>query len=311
MGKFFIVLALIATGAVLVAGGSALLSTKMIINSAKKDALGSVLKTKALALGEQINFLGGFIDQQVQNPDVIAAISSNNPELMAQAADKVRAAIPGAHTLYFMSLADRNKANVNSQISFADLTMLKTAFEKQQPAAIQGDDNHRYLAIARTVSQNNAIIGVVLAGMDYGFIQRAMSGIDSGYAELRQDKLVLASAGKKSDDPGLEYNEPVTVPNTIWQLYYQAPASASVGETSIMTGIVLVPALCVLLGFAIGYRLLSVTLSEDMSWIIRGFKDAMTGKTVANYPVKLNETKVVISTLGQFKRVVNDKSFEI
>lgn len=311
MGKYFIVLALIATGAVLVSGSSTMLSSKMIINNAKKDALDSILKTEALALAEQINLLSSFIDQQVRNPEVITAINQNNPELMAQAADKVRASLPGVHTLYFLSVADKEKAGVNSQISFADLAMLKNAFEKQQPAAIQGDETNRYLAIARPVSFNNTVIGVVLAGLSYDFVERSLSGINTGYVELRQDKLVLASAGKKSEDSGLDENEPVNVPNTIWQLYYESPASANLGETSLMTGIVLIPALCVVLGVVIVHRLLSKTLSEDMSWITRGLKDAMSGKSVPHYPVKLNETKVVISTLGQFNRIVNDKSFEI
>jgi phosphomannomutase/phosphoglucomutase len=311
MGKYFIVLALIAACAVFVAGSSAMLSSKMIINEAKKDALESILKTEALALTGQIDLLGSLIDQQVNNPEIIAAISQNNPELIAQVADKVRASLPGAHTLYFLSIADINKANVNSQISFADLTMLKNAFEKQQPVAIQGDETNRYLAITRTVSQNNTVIGVVLAGMNFEFIERTMAGINNPYVELRQDKLVLASAGKKSADGSLEDNQPVSVPNTLWQLYYQTPASASLGENSLMTGIVLIPVLCVILGVVIVHRLLSKTLSEDMSWITRGLKDAMSGKTVPHYPAKLNETKVVISTLGQFNRIVNDKSFEI
>jgi C4-dicarboxylate-specific signal transduction histidine kinase len=147
--------------------------------------------------------------------------------------------------------------------------------------------------------------------MNYDFIQRAMAGINTTYVELRQDKLVLATTGSKSNKTELEEDAPINVPNTLWQLYYQSPTSASIGETSVLTGIVIVPALLVVLAFVVVYRLLSKTLREDMSWVTRGLKDAMTGKAVPNYPAKLNETKVVISTLSQFNRVVNDKSFEI
>jgi hypothetical protein len=48
-----------------------------------------------------------------------------------------------------------------------------------------------------------------------------------------------------------------------------------------------------------------------MSWLMKAFKDIVTEKPLGDYPVKLGEAKNLISSLAQFKRVVNDKSFDI
>ena len=48
----------------------------------------------------------------------------------------------------------------------------------------------RHLAIARKIMQNNAAVGVVLAGVNFDFISRILSAtpLEKGYIELRQDK---------------------------------------------------------------------------------------------------------------------------
>lgn len=160
--------------------------------------------------------------------------------------------------------------------------------------------------------QNDTPIGVVLVGLNYDFINRilAATALEKGYIELRQGKLVLASVGKKTTEEELE-DDAIPVPNTDWQLYYENNTGTSIGEYSLMISILLIPALVVALGFVMGYRKLSDLLAEDMSWVTKAFKDILTEKPLSDYPVKIAEIKNVISTLAQFKRVLNDKSFEI
>ena len=130
--------------------------------------------------------------------------------------------------------------------------------------------------------------------------------MEKGYIELRQDKLVLATSGEKHGEEEID-NNPISVPNTDWKLYYDNSSTAF----SLMVGVVLIPALVVALGFVTGYRKLSNLLSEDMAWLTKALKDIVTEKPLGDYPVKLGETRSLIATLAQFKRVVNDKWFEI
>jgi phosphomannomutase/phosphoglucomutase len=148
--------------------------------------------------------------------------------------------------------------------------------------------------------------------VNFDFIGRILSAtpLEKGYIELRQGKLVLASTGEKLDQEEID-NDPVKVPNTEWELYYDNSSPTGVIEFSLMLAVVLIPALVVALGFVMGYRKLSDLLAQDMSWLTKAFKDILTEKPLGDYPVKLGETRNLISTLAQFKRVVNDKWFEM
>jgi len=233
---------------------------------------------------------------------------------LALAVKKLENHFPGIISIKFLLPEDkeRNKDS-NAALSFADSEMATKTLEKNQPTAIQGEINlDRHLAIARRIMHNNIAIGVVLAGVNYDFIDRILSAtpLEKGYIELRQGKLVLATTGERNVQEEID-NTPIHVPNTDWELFYDNNSVTSLIEFSLLVGIVLIPALLVVLGFAIAYRKLSTQLYEDVAWVTKAFKDILTEKPLGEYPVQLTEIKHVISTLAQFKRVVNDKWFEI
>jgi len=314
MVRLFSLLAAISVIMVLIAGSGAVLVSKTIVAQSKVDAVSSTAKGVALALSEQVNLLNSMLDKMAQDPEVINAVAQNNPDLLALAVKKLENHFPGIISIKFLLPEDkeRNKDS-NAALSFADSEMATKTLEKNQPTAIQGEINlDRHLAIARRIMHNNIAIGVVLAGVNYDFIDRILSAtpLEKGYIELRQGKLVLATTGERNVQEEID-NTPIHVPNTDWELFYDNNSVTSLIEFSLLVGIVLIPALLVVLGFAIAYRKLSTQLYEDVAWVTKAFKDILTEKPLGEYPVQLTEIKHVISTLAQFKRVVNDKWFEI
>jgi phosphomannomutase/phosphoglucomutase len=299
---------------VVIAGSGAFLVSKMFIAQSKVDAVAAVAKGVSSTLSEQVNLLNSILDKMVRDPEVISAAAQNNPGLLANALTKLESHFPGILSIKF--LLPENKYPIdkpNVAMGYADLEMARKTFINDQLTAIQGDvGSGRHLAIARRIMQNDTAIGVVLVGLSYDFINRTLSAttLEKGYIELRQGTLVLASAGKKHDQKEID-NGPINVPNTDWQLYYENSAAASLGEISLMVGIVLVPTLAVALGFVTGYRKLSDILSQDLAWVMKALKDILTEKPLGDYPIKLSEISIVVSTLAQFKRAVNEKRLEI
>jgi phosphomannomutase / phosphoglucomutase len=314
MERLVATLALICVLMVIFAGSGAFILSNIFISQSKVDAVSATTKGVSITLSEQVNLLDSILDKMAQDPEIINAVAQNNPELLANAEKKLSEHFPGILSIKFILPEARDPSKLTTTgMSFADLDIVRKTFEKNQPTAVQGDMGaDRHLAIARKIMQNNAVVGVVLAGVSFDFISRILSAtpLEKGYIELRQDKLVLASTGEKVAQEDLD-NDPVKVPNTEWELYYDNSGTSGVVEFSLMFAVVLIPALVVALGFVMGYRKLSDLLAEDMSWLTKAFKDILTEKPLGDYPVKLGETRSLISTLAQFKRVVNDKWFEM
>lgn len=315
MQRLVSILAVICVLMVVIAGSGAFLLSKIFIAQSKVDAVVAVTKGVSLTLSEQVNLFNSLLDKMAQDPDVINAAAQNNPELLASAATKLENHFPGILSIKFL-LPESNDPSKKTDVTmgYADLEMARKTFTKDQLSTIQGNaDSDRHLAIARRIMQNGIPKGVVLAGLNYDFVNKTLAAttLEKGYIELRQGELVLASAGKKHDQEEID-NDPIPVPNTDWQLYYDNTSATSAVEFSLMVGIVLVPALAVALGFVTGYRKLSSLLTDDMAWVTKAFKDILTEKPLGDYPVQVREIKNIISTLAQFKRVLNaDKRFEI
>lgn len=312
MGRLFYIMAAISVFMVLIAGSGAVLISKTIVAQSKVDAVSTTAKSIALALSEQVSLLSSLLEKMTQDSDVKVAIKQNKPELFEAAAKKLENHFPGILSVKFLlpDSKDSSKA-ANPAMSFADLQMARKTFETNQQAAIQGDINvDRHLAIARKITENNATIGVVLASVNYDFIARILSAtpLEKGYIELRQGKLVLATTGKKNNKDEID-NPPVQVPGTDWELYYDNANGGGFIELSLLTGIILIPALIVVLAFVTGYRKISDLITDDTTLVIKAFKDIVTEKPLGEYPVKLSEMSRVISTLSQFKRIVSEKLF--
>lgn len=315
MKKLMSIIALVCVLMVIIAGTGAFLLSNLFIAKSKVDAVAGIAKGVSLTLSEQVGLLDSILDKIVQDPEIIAAAAQNNPELMASALKHVESHFPGFMSVKFLlpTSGDPN-AQPQTTMGFADLDMAKKTFAKNQMSAIQGDAAAgRHLAIARKIMDNGVPKAVVLVGINYDFVNRILrsTNLEKGYIELRQGDLVLSSIGKKQDEKDVLDDNPINVPNTDWQLFYESYEGTSIGEYSLMFSIVFIPAMAVALGFATGYRKFSDLVAEEMSWLTKAFKDIVTEKPLGDYPVKLGESRSLISTMAQFKRVVNDKSFTV
>lgn len=315
MKRLVTMITLVCVLMVIIAGSGAFLLSNMFIAKSKVDAVAGIAKGVSLTLSEQIALLNSMLDKMVQDPEIINAAAQNSPESMDLALKKIEAHFPGAVSVKYLlpEVAEPN-AVAKPAMGFADTVMAKKTFSSDQLSAIQdGADGARHLAIARRIMQDGIPKAVVLVGLNYDFIKRMLAAthLDKGYIELRQGDLVLAAVGSKKDEKKVLDGDAVKVPNTDWQLYYESGDGASTGEFSLMASIILIPAMAVALGFVVGYRKFSELVAEEISWLTKAFKDIVTDKPLSDYPVKLGETKSLISTMAQFKRVVNDKSFDV
>jgi phosphomannomutase/phosphoglucomutase len=217
---------------------------------------------------------------------------------------KVRLLLPGVSELDDKSVP---------KMGYADLDMVRETFTKNQLPAIQGDNGpDRHLAITRRIMQNGQVVGVILASLNHDFISKIVQSAElkDGHLELRQATLVLGAAGEPS---GAEQSNdaPVPVANTGWQLHYQSADNASSAGLALIAGIVIFPILLTLLAFFMGYRKLSTLLKHDLGSVIKACKDMMTNKLQDTYPVKLSEINPVMSTLTQFKRVLDTEDSDV
>lgn len=313
MKRLVSILALVCVLMVVIAGSGAFLMSKIFIAKSKVDAVAGVANGISLTLSEQVDLLNSMLDKMVQDPEIITAAAQKNPELLATATKKIENHFPGILAVKYL-LPEHASLTAPEKIGmgFADFNMAKKSFTDNQLSAIQGDaETDRHLAIARRIMQNGVPVGVILVGLKYDFVSKILSSthLEKGYIELRQDKLVLATTGEKNTSEDLD--DPIKVPNTDWQLYFENNVTTSIGEYTLMICIVMIPALAVALSFVTGYRKLSDLLAQDMAWLTKAFKDIVTDKPLGDYPVNLGETRSLISTMAQFKRVISEKLFEV
>ncbi len=295
---------------ILVAGLGVYWQSRADMAQAQQDAVMAIAKGAAASVSMRIDQINRTLDKMAQDPDVLTAVTIANPSMLAAVATKLERYLPDVIKIRLL-LPGVNSLDDGTfpAMGFADLDMVRETAAKNQPPAVQGEKQDRHLAIARQIRQNDQVIGVILASLDYQFIKNSLATLagKNVYLEVDQEKSVLASVGKKDDLEQLEANQ-VAVANTDWTLHYQ-----SAGGIAIYFGVVaniLIPALFATLAFFVGYRRLVDILTQDLSTLIKAFKDLVTNSLQGNYAFQLSEMSAVISSLMQFKRVVDKGEYE-
>ena len=314
MIRLFSLLSAFAVLMILAAGAGVYWISASQITQSKQDSTAAVAKSVALGITAQINLLTDTLEKMAQDPEVLVAVTSADAAQLTSVSAKlerhlpfilkVRLLLPGVSELDDKSVP---------KMGYADLDMVRETFTKNQLPAIQGDNGpDRHLAITRGIMQNGQVVGVILASLNYDFISKIVQAAElkDGHLELRQATLVLGAAGEPvgaepSDDAQVQ------VANTGWQLHYQYAGSASSAGLALIAGIVVSAALLALLAFFMGYRKLSTLLTQDLGSVLKACKDMMTNKLQGTYPVKLSEMHPVISTLAQFKRVLDNEDNDV
>ncbi|HEY8160363.1 MAG TPA: phosphomannomutase/phosphoglucomutase [Methylobacter sp.] len=314
MIRLFSLLSALAVLMVLATGAGVYWTGASQVAQAKQDSTAAVAKSVALGISAQINLLTDILEKMAQDPEVLSAVTSADAAqltLMSEKLEKhlpfilkVRLLLPGVSELDDKSVP---------KMGYADLDMVRETFTKNQLPAIQGDNGpDRHLAIVRGIMQNGQVVGVILASLNYDFISKIVQSAElkGGHLELKQATLVLGAAGGPvSAEQNIDAQVPVA--NTGWQLHYQYADSASSEGLALIAGIVIFPALLALLAFFMGYRKLSTLLKHDLGSVLKACKDMMTNKLQSEYPVKLAEVNRVMSTLTQFKRVLDNEHSDV
>ncbi|MGZ8193180.1 MAG: phosphomannomutase/phosphoglucomutase [Methylobacter sp.] len=313
MGRLFSLLSAVAVSMILIAGMGVYLMSPALVAQAKQDSAAAIANGVALSLSEQIDLLSRMLDKMAQDPEVLTAVTSTDPVLLTAAAATLEKHFPDALKIRLL-LPGVSKLDETSvpRMGYADLDMVRETFTKNQLPGIQGDNGpDRHLAMTSRIMRNDQVAGVILASLNFDFIGKIIqaAAVKDGYMELRQEQQVLGASGKKLDTEQ-SGNVKIIVPSTGWELDYQYAAGPDFGEFSLIAGLIIVPALITVLAFFVGYRRLSELLVQDLSSVMKAFKDMMTHKLQGNYPVNLNEMNAVISTLVQFKRVLNNAGNE-
>jgi phosphomannomutase/phosphoglucomutase len=306
MGRIFAIIAAISACMVFLAGGSAYWFSAADAKSAKQEAVTVIANNLAGSLAMQLSTLQASVDGLAQSPDVIAALSSANPELIKATAAKLQTVVPHSLRVRLLlpSVNDLDQTQAPN-MGFGDLEMVKTSLTSKPQPVIQGDAEHRHLAITSAVTHDQKVIGVVLASLKPNLLQQIIANtpIQSGFIELKQDQLALASAGQADH----QNDDPISVPvqNSRWQINVWAKVGTSLTDIGILLALIVIPALLACLAFFVGYRKFSDFFHQDQSGILKAAKDMLQGKTMGSYPMQLSEMQPIIAAMVQFKRVMD------
>lgn len=310
MGRIFSIVAAIAALMVLLAGGGAYWFSAAKVSEIQQASVTAIASGAAVSVASQIDMLQRAIDGLAVQPAVVAVLSNpsqNKADLDAVAAH-LQHVLPQAMRLRLLptTVSEPDLSEVPN-MGFADLEMVRATLGASQKPFVQGEGEHRHLAMTAAVKQNQQVIGVILVSLKPDLLQQliAKTNFTDAYVELKQEQAVLASAGNQAARSGEPQVLPLT--NSRWQLDVWIGGGGSMADLVLFACLILVPALLACLGFFIGYRKLADYLHHDQSSILKAAKDMMTGKQVGHYPVLLDEMRPIISTLAQFKRIIEQE----
>ncbi|MGZ8095766.1 MAG: phosphomannomutase/phosphoglucomutase [Methylosarcina sp.] len=309
MSRMFSILSAFAVGMILLAGIGVYWITDSELAKSKQAKADALVSGVGLSVAAKIDTLSKIVDKMAQDPEVAAAISSNNPDLISAVTQKLERYYPDVQKIRLLlpEATELDQAGL-SKMSLADLDMVREAVTDNPPAAIHGTTPaDRHLAIARKITQGPQAVGVILASVDYDFIGKTLKRVQNsgGNLELKQDKLVLAGAGpKKNWDKGI--NAKYKIAETGWELHYDAPDNGF-AEIPVIAGFIVIPGIIFLILSFFAYRKLSGMLMHDLSSVMTAFMDMVKNKPLGSYPVQLKEFNVVVSTLARYKRLHNNE----
>lgn len=279
-----------------------------ILEDTKKESVAALATGLAYGLSSQMQLFEQTVNQMASDEDVIAAIESGDTALIDKTAAKVRKFLPVALKVRLLpttvSEVDEREIPV---MGYADLEMVKKTLTAKQPATIQGEGNNKHLAVTASIKKGEQVIGVVLASLKFEFIQEILSKapINNNFIEISQADMALASIGnsqiKDHDSPQF------AVANSPWKISYAAASPFKLSNVSIITGLIIGLSALSCIALFLGYYYMNVLLKGDQNKVLEAVKDLMTGKELKGYMVKLDEMQVIISTLLQFKRILDNK----
>ncbi len=310
MERIFSLLAGTTVLLILTTGAGVYWLSKSEVQQAKQNAITAAADGVALALSQQLNLLHKALDKMAQDHEVIAAVAGKDSAQLSALAAKLEQHLPDVLKIRLLlpGVSELDESTV-PRMGYADLEMVRDTFRENQQPAIQGDAGaDRHLAMTSRIMLRDQVIGVILASFNYDFIGKSVQAAKTdGYIELRQEKLLLGKGGELAavEERAQEDLTIKKLANTPWRLEY-GYASAGFSAIAAIVSLIVLSGVLAILGFFLGHRKLTELLSQDLSILLKVAKDMITGKAPGNYPVQLSEMSAIVSTLVQFKRVVEN-----
>ncbi len=293
------------------AGGGIFWLSKSDVSQANQNATNALAKGLAYSISSEIGTLQQTVNNMADTSEVINAIENEDPAQIAQVVSKLEKILPYSLKIRLLppNINDLDESTV-PRMGNADLLMAKETLIKNQIPVIQGQGEHRHLAITAVIKKNDSTIGIVLASLKFDFLSTAVqkANITEGFIELKQGNALLARTGNAADK--IDTSNNINIPNTIWSLHSWPKSAGDIASISIIISIVLVPALLACLAFFVSYRHIATSLRQDQVSLLRAMKDLLANKNVGSYPINLNEMKAIVSNLIQYKRVLDNEGKE-
>lgn len=314
MERLFTLLLLMTVVLILAVGGGVHWLSSAVVNNTKEDAAHEVAKAVALSVSQQLYLLNKTLDNIAQQPEVISALSTGNTILLESAAKNIQSHFPEAIKIRLLT-PDINKIDESTvpNMGYADLDMVRETLLTNQSPVVQGDSGvNRHLAMTSQVRQGDRVVGVILASLDHGFIAKTIKAttLNNYYIELRQAKLVLGISGTALGKTAAASAE-LNVPHSDWKLYYEYPSGTSLAELSTLLGILVLALSVAVMAVFLSYRKLSRLIKDDLSSVLKAFKDIVGHKSLGSYPVSLAEMNTIIASFLRLNRALDDSSGHI
>lgn len=292
--------------ALIAAGGTYWMSLSDA-NQAKQETTKALAEGLALSISTQVSTLQRIVSKMAETHEVITVIASEKPKEMAKIAHDLEQFLPHVMKIRILpaNVTELDQSSL-PHMGNADLLMAQETLVKRQFPVIQGQDENRHLAITASIIKNNKPIGIILASLNYDFLQPILNSARNteNFIELKQQNASLAKVGNRSDEIDLSHQ--IKVARTPWAIHYSPAKESGFFSNLLVTGIIIFPAFAIGLAFFTAFRNLSNMLRQDQTIILKAIKDLISGKTEGSYPVKLNEMKSLISTMIQYKRIIDN-----
>lgn len=275
------------------------------IKHSKQQESKAIAQGLALSVSAQVNILQQTVSKMAKTPDVIAAIESGDFYEMLKSAFVLEQFLPNVLKIRVLPTGTTELDETSTpHMGNADLIMVQETQSNAQLPVIQGQGKNRHLAMTAAIIKNGQTIGIILASLKFDFLQPILESaqISGSAIELKQQNATLAKIGNNSDEKNL--SEQINVAQTLWSIHYSPEKSHGLFSNPIIVAIIFLPVLLIGLALAVSYSNLSKLIQQDQRTILKAVKDLLAGKTVGNYPINLKELKSSISTMVQFKRII-------
>jgi len=310
MGRIFLIVAMVAFIMTALTGVGTYYLSAARIDDAKRNAIYNQVKGAAQSISTRTALLTTVLQKIAQSPELVDALRQLDKPRARAIVQQLGTYLPGTQAFRLLWPTDTKPDNsAVPHMGYADLDLVKSTFQRAQLALIQGEKGeNRHLAMTQGVRVDGQVIAVILASVDFRDLQPHLmaAGSERLYVELTQMENVVFSSG----DANLKESSEVTsfnVKNTAWSINYWVAMQFDLSMATLVLSLILIPSFVAAVACYISFRRIEKLLLEDQRVVLKATKDLMMGKVKGNYQVKLKEMSPFISTMVQFKRVLDDE----